>query len=72
MDRLKEAFCISATGPLLLAAARAHAGLVPVIAAVVARAFSLALSARSIGKGVADLGFVAPALRGERRRHGGP
>ena len=70
-DRMAAPVCTAIAGAPALAAVCAHPGLVPVGAAVIALAASLALSARSIGKGVGDLGFVAHGLRGERRRHSG-
>lgn len=70
-ERMAAPFCAAIAGAPAVFAVCSHPVLVPVGAAVIALAASLALSARSIGKGVGDLGFVAHGLRGERRRHSG-
>lgn len=68
MDRLAEPICTSSGSAPALAALCSQAGLLPTLGAAAMLAFSLALSARSIAKGIADLGFVAPGLKSERRR----
>lgn len=70
-DRLDGPACAASASVPALATLCAHQGLLPALGAGLALVVSLALAAGSIGKGVADLGFVAPGLRGERRRRSG-
>ncbi|MFG1344399.1 rhomboid family intramembrane serine protease [Xanthobacter autotrophicus DSM 431] len=70
-DRFDGSACAASSGIPALSALCAHPGLLPALGGGLAFAVSLALSAGSIGKGIADIGFIAPALRGERRRRGG-
>lgn len=67
-DRLAAPICAAAGNAPSLATLCSHAGLLPTLGAAAMLALSLGLSARSIARGVTDLGFVAPGLRGERRR----
>ncbi|WP_296584445.1 rhomboid family intramembrane serine protease [Xanthobacter sp.] len=68
LDRLAQPICATPGRAPAIAALCSHVGLLPTLGAAVMLALSLGLSARSIAKGVADVGFVAPSLRGERRR----
>jgi membrane associated rhomboid family serine protease len=70
-DRLAGPICATPGNVPALATLCGHAALLPFLGAALMLALSLGLSARSLAKGVADLGFVAPGLRGERRRRVG-
>lgn len=70
-DRFDGPVCAAASGMPLLADLCAHPGLLPALGAGAALLLSLAISSGSIGKGLGDVGFVAPSLRGERRRRAG-
>ena len=67
-DRMAGAICAWPSDAGALTPLCHPAALLPLLAAALTLAVSLGFSARSIAKGVADLGFVSPGLRGERRR----